>query len=82
MTAIANNEKLTTIANSTSVITLINIFTVEPENQQCLVELIVKITVDVMIKLLGLISANIHKSLDEKQVKLRPVDEYRDRRHA
>lgn len=67
MTAIAN-EKLTTIAKSANVITLINIFTVELENQQRLVELLVKITEDVMIKLPGLISANIHKSLNGKQV--------------
>lgn len=67
MTVIANNEKLTTISKSANVITLINIFIVEPENQQRLVELLVKITEDVMCKLPGFISANTHKSLDGKQ---------------
>lgn len=67
MTAIANNEKLTKIVKSANVITLINIFTVEPDNQQRLVELLVKITEDVMCKLSGFISANIHKSLNGKQ---------------
>jgi len=39
MTAIANNEKLTTISKNANVVTLINIFTVEPANQQRLMEL-------------------------------------------
>lgn len=86
MTAITNNEKLTTIAKSANVITLINIFTVEPENQQHLVELIVKITEDVMCKLPGFISANIHKSLDGKQAanyaQWRSVESVEDMRNS
>ena len=66
MTVIANNEKLTTISKNANVITLINIFTVEPENQQRLTDLWVDITEDVMCKQPGFISANFHKSLDGK----------------
>ncbi len=66
MTAIAKNDKLTTISKNANLVTLINSFTVEPENQQGLVELLVKITEDVMCKLPGFIAANIHKSLDGK----------------
>lgn len=68
MTAIANSENLTTISKSADLITLINTFTVEPENQEQLVELLVKITEDVMCKRPGFIAANLHKSLDGKQV--------------
>lgn len=66
MTANANNEKLTTLSKNANVVTLINIFTVEPENQQRLMELWTEITEDVMCKLPGFISANFHKSLDGK----------------
>ena len=66
MTAIANTEKLTTISNDPQVVTLINTFTVEPENQQRLIELWVKITEDVMCTMPGFISATFHKSLDGK----------------
>jgi hypothetical protein len=64
MTVIANSEKMTTISKTTNVVTLINIFTVEPENQQRLIDLWVDITEDVMCKLPGFIAANFHKSLD------------------
>ncbi len=66
MTAIANNEKMTTISKNAQVVTLINSFTVEPENQQRLLKLWVEITEDVMCKLPGFISANFHMSLDGK----------------
>lgn len=57
---------MTTISKNKDVVTLINIFTVEPENQQRLMELWVAITEDVMCKQPGFISANFHKSLDGK----------------
>lgn len=66
MTVIANSEKMTTISKTTNVVNLINIFTVEPENQQRLIDLWVDITEDVMCKLPGFIAANFHKSLDGK----------------
>jgi antibiotic biosynthesis monooxygenase (ABM) superfamily enzyme len=66
MTIGANNEEMTTISKNPQVVTLINTFTVEPENQQRLMELWVEITEDVMCKQPGFISGNFHKSLDEK----------------
>ena len=68
MTVSANNEKLTTISKNANVATLINVFTVEPENQQRLVELLVEVTEDVMCKISGFVCANIHQSLDGKWV--------------
>ncbi len=66
MTAIAKNEKLTTISKNANLVTLINNFIVEPENQQRLMDLWVEITEDVMCKMPGFISANFHMSLDGK----------------
>lgn len=57
---------MTTISKNKDIVTLINIFTVEPENQQRLLELWVEITEDVMCQQQGFISANFHKSLDGK----------------
>ena len=66
MSAIANSEELTTISKNADVVTVINIFTVEAENQQYLMELWAAITEDVMCKLPGFISANFHQSIDGK----------------
>ena len=49
-------------------VTLINIFTVEPENQDRLVGLLLQATDTVMKKIPGFVSANIHKSLDGVRV--------------
>lgn len=48
--------------------TLINVFTVEPENQQKLVDLLVEATEKTMKSLPGFVSANIHKSADSVRV--------------
>lgn len=45
-------------------VTLINVFHVEPENQQRLIDLLVEATEKVMSKQPGYISANIHRGLD------------------
>ena len=86
MTMSANNEKLTTISKNANVATLINIFTVEPENQQRLVDLLVKVTEEVMCKIPGFICANIHKSLDGKQVanyaQWKSVESFKDMRES
>jgi len=47
---------------------LINVFTVAPENQQHLADLLITATQTVMNRLPGFISANIHKSLDQTHV--------------
>ena len=64
----ASSEKLTTISKNPNIVTLINVATVEPENQQRLVELFVEATENVMCKQPGFISANFHKSLDGEKV--------------
>ena len=51
-----------------SLVTLINVFTVSPENQQRLVELLVEATQRTMRNQPGYLSANIHKSLDGTKV--------------
>lgn len=77
----ANEEKLTKISKNAELVTLINVFVVEPENQQRVVDLLVTATEEVMCKLPGFISANIHKSLDGKRVtnyaQWRSVEDFR-----
>ena len=58
---------MTTIAMNKNLVTLINVFTVEPEDQQRLVDIFVEAGL-AMSKQPGFISANIHKSLDGRQV--------------
>jgi quinol monooxygenase YgiN len=57
-----------TINKDSKVTTLINVFTVEPNNQQRLVDLLIDVTEKVMSQQEGFISANIHKSLDGTRV--------------
>jgi heme-degrading monooxygenase HmoA len=49
-------------------VVLINVFAVEPENQQALVDLLVQANHDVMSKQAGYLSARIHRSLDGRKV--------------
>ncbi|MBA0045244.1 antibiotic biosynthesis monooxygenase family protein [Mycobacteroides sp. LB1] len=48
--------------------TLINVFTVEPQNADALIELLVTATEEVMQHVPGFLSANIHRSLDGQRV--------------
>lgn len=59
---------MTTISENNKVVTLINVFTVEPENQQKLVDMLVEATQKTMKSIPGFISANIHKSADGVRV--------------
>jgi heme-degrading monooxygenase HmoA len=59
---------MTTISEDNKVVTLINVFTVEPENQQKLVDMLVEATQKTMKNIPGFISANIHKSADGVRV--------------
>jgi quinol monooxygenase YgiN len=56
------------ISDRQAILTLINVFTVEPENQQALVDLLVEATETTMKTKPGYISANIHRSLDGTRV--------------
>ena len=58
----------TTIEKNNDITTLINIFTVEPHNQQRLVDMLIETTEQIMNNQEGFISANIHKSLDGTKV--------------
>ncbi len=59
---------MTEISRDGDVVTLINVFTVMPENQQRLLDLLVGATGTVMNRLPGFVSANLHKSLDGTRV--------------
>ncbi|MBC7957807.1 MAG: antibiotic biosynthesis monooxygenase [Cytophagales bacterium] len=59
---------MSTIEKGNSVLTLINVFTVEPEKQPALVALLIDATEQTMRHMPGFISANIHRSLDGKKV--------------
>ncbi|MGF1590211.1 MAG: antibiotic biosynthesis monooxygenase family protein [Pleurocapsa sp.] len=61
-------EQNATIALDADLVTLVNVFKVEPKNQQRLVDMLIEATEEVMGKLPGFISANIHKSLDGEWV--------------
>lgn len=57
-----------TISKDQSVVTLINTFTVAPERQEELVQLLIEATEKVMKHLPGFVSANIHRGLDLRHV--------------
>jgi len=59
---------MATIATDMDVITLVNVFSVSPERQQQLADLLVEATRSVMNRLPGFVSANIHSSLDGTRV--------------
>ena len=59
---------VTTIDPEQNVVTLINIFTVEPDRQQRLVQLLAQATEEVMRHRPGFVSANIHASHDGERV--------------
>ena len=58
----------TTISKENKLVTLINIFTVEPMHQQELVDILVEATEKIIRNIPGFISANIHKSFDGTKV--------------
>ncbi len=58
----------TTIATDQDVVTLVNVFTVSPERQRQLADLLVEATTTTMNRLPGYVSANIHRSLDGTKV--------------
>ena len=59
---------MSTIDKNADLMTLVNVFTVKPENQEKLVTLLTDATEQVMRSLPGFVSANIHKSVDGKKV--------------
>ena len=59
---------MTQITQNSDVVTLINVFTVEPRDQQRLVDLLGEATESAMERMPGFVSANIHRSLDGTKV--------------
>ena len=59
---------MTRITQNSDLVTLINVFTVEPRNQQRLVDELVEATESNLNRFPGFVSANIHKSLDGTKV--------------
>src|ERR671933_654289 len=59
---------MATIARDNDVVTLINVFTVAPDDQERLVNVLVDATRVVMRRQPGFVSASIHKSLDGTRV--------------
>ena len=58
---------MTKISQHGDVVTLINAFTVAPEDQQRLLDLLAEAT-ETVIRVTGFLSANLHKSLDGTRV--------------
>ena len=71
---------MTQISAKGSVITLINVFTVEPANQRRLVELLTEATEVSVRQAPGFVSASLHRSIDGTKVTMyaqwRSIDEY------
>ena len=58
----------TTISTDQDIATLINVFTLNPDNQQQLIDLLNEATTQVIRHRAGFVSANIHASLDGTRV--------------
>jgi hypothetical protein len=74
-----------TISRENQLLTLINIFTVEPANQQELVGLLVEATEASVRYVQGFVSASLHRSLDGTKVAMyaqwRSIEDYRAMRN-
>lgn len=59
---------MTTIVANSEVVTAITVFTVAPENQQRLIDLLIRAAEEITHSQPGFISINVHKSLDQTHV--------------
>ena len=68
------------ISAKSSVVTLINVFTVEPENQRRLIELLTEATELSVRQARGFVSASLHRSTDGTKVTMyaqwQSIDDY------
>jgi quinol monooxygenase YgiN len=73
-------DTMTTISAKSDVVTLINVFTVEPANQRRLAELLTEATEVSVRRAPGFISASLHRSTDGTKVTMyaqwRSIDDY------
>ena len=71
---------MTTISPSRKLVTLINVFTVEPANQQRLLDLLARATETSVQHAPGFVSASLHRGLDGTKVTMyaqwRAVEDY------
>lgn len=76
---------MTTISKENIYLTLINVFTVEPENQQKLVDLLILATKNTVRNIEGFISSSLHKSLDGTKVTMyaqwKSIEDYQNMRN-
>src|SRR6202795_3072582 len=74
------SDTMTTISAKSDVMTLINMFTVEPANQRRLVELLTEATEVSVGRAPGFVSASLHRSTDGTKVTMyaqwRSIDDY------
>jgi quinol monooxygenase YgiN len=73
---------VTTISANNNVITLINVFTVEPANQQRLIELLTQATEKSVRWAPGFVSASLHRSTDGAKVTMYAQWQSMDHYHA
>jgi quinol monooxygenase YgiN len=59
---------MTNIDVKNNYLTLINVFTVDPSNQQKLIELLTLATEETVSKVAGFVSSSLHKSIDGTKV--------------
>jgi quinol monooxygenase YgiN len=78
-------KTMITIDKNNKFLTLINIFTVEPVNQQKLIDLLTLATSGSVKNSTGFISASLHKSLDGTKVTMyaqwRSIEDYQNMRN-
>jgi quinol monooxygenase YgiN len=76
---------MTTISTENKYLTLINVFTVDPSNQQKLIDLLTLATDGSVKNIAGFISSSLHKSIDGTKVTMyaqwRSMDDYQNMRN-
>ncbi len=76
---------MTTISKEANFLTLINVFTVDPVNQQKLVDLLTLATESSVRKVTGFISSSLHRSLDGTKVTMyaqwKSIEDYQKMRN-
>jgi quinol monooxygenase YgiN len=76
---------MTTISTENKYLTLINVFTVDPSNQQKLIDLLTLATDGSVKNITGFISSSLHKSIDGTKVTMyaqwRSMEDYQNMRN-
>jgi len=76
---------MTTISTGNKYLTLINVFTVDPDHQQELVELLIQATQGTVQHIAGFVSSSLHRSLDGTKVTMyaqwRSMEDYQNMRN-